>query len=751
MNLLYRYTVVIVIAWTLLIVASGGWNIVNERRRTFELARNEAVANFNKDYAFRLWASQHGGVYVPPDEKTPPNPYLTHIPDRDVVTTAGKHLTLMNPAYMLRQFMNEFAEFYGIRGRITSFKALNPSNRPDTWERKALTAFQNGTKEVFELTTIEDKPFLRLMRPMITTQGCLKCHGFQGYKVGDIRGGIGVSVPMAQYYAMEINGIKILALSHLAIWSIGFLLTALAFFNMKRNIRGRMRATEELSNANRLLETIFNHTHMMVAYMDRDFNFIRVNRAYALSDMREPSYFVGKNHFDLYPGTQNEEIFRTAVQKGEPQFQFAGRFGYVNHPKRAAMYWDWSLVPVKDDEGRIIGLIHTLLNVTDRINAEKALVSNEARFRSLFENSPISLWEEDFSAVKVRMDELRQSGVNDFSSYFMEHPGEINVCAGLVRVIDVNHSTLAMLKASYEEVVAPGLQLVLTDASLRVLAEELSTFAMGKPEFYSESDCETLTGERLWIVVSANIAPGYEDSWGRVFVSMIDITKRKMMEEQLNKSINEKEILIREVFHRTKNNMQVINSLVTLQAQYVEDKKLQYVFKEIKSRIFSMSLVHEMLYRSKDLSSIDIGQYIRELANTLVRNFRMHDERINVRFDVDNVPLSIEVALPCGLIINELMTNSLKYAVGDSATLEIDITLSARDNGELFLHYQDSGEGFPAGFNIDETPTLGMQLVKGLIESQLRGTVEIGTGGGASFTFRFKDNQYPRRINGVIA
>ena len=123
---LWRYIVVAVLIWTMIIAGSLAWNIVDERQRTRELAIKEARANFNKDQAFRFWATKHGGVYVTPDERTPPNPYLAHLPDRNVTTTEGKKLTLMNPGYMLRQLMEEYAELYDIKGHITSLKSLNP-------------------------------------------------------------------------------------------------------------------------------------------------------------------------------------------------------------------------------------------------------------------------------------------------------------------------------------------------------------------------------------------------------------------------------------------------------------------------------------------------------------------------------------------------------------------------------------------------------------------------------------------------
>ncbi|MDD1622453.1 MAG: DUF3365 domain-containing protein [Methylococcaceae bacterium] len=210
-----------VLVWSTLLGGFLYYDVTLARQHMNELARKEARANFDKDQAFRLWATRHGGVYVPIDDKTPPNPALSKIPERDIQTPSGKKLTLMNPAYMLRQLMDEFGELYGIKGKITSFKLMNPNNEPDAWEAEAMHQFEQGRKEVFEVTDIGGEPYLRLMGVMLVQQGCLKCHGFQGYKVGEVRGGVGVSVPMRPYLQELDTAIRQKLIIFAAIWLIG--------------------------------------------------------------------------------------------------------------------------------------------------------------------------------------------------------------------------------------------------------------------------------------------------------------------------------------------------------------------------------------------------------------------------------------------------------------------------------------------------------------------------------------------------
>ncbi len=199
---LYFQLLLIAGSWTLLIGVLLWWSLNNVEDEMLGLARLEAIANFNKDQAFRAWGTNHGGVYVPVTERTKPSPYLNHIPEKDLTSPSGKQLTLMNPASMLRQMMEDYNDLYGVKGKITSLRPLNPDNAPDTWESEALKAFQMGEKERFEITEISGEPFLRLIRPMITREGCLKCHRHQGYEVGDIRGGVGVSVPLTHYLSI---------------------------------------------------------------------------------------------------------------------------------------------------------------------------------------------------------------------------------------------------------------------------------------------------------------------------------------------------------------------------------------------------------------------------------------------------------------------------------------------------------------------------------------------------------------------
>ncbi|MDD5177257.1 MAG: DUF3365 domain-containing protein [Sterolibacterium sp.] len=243
----------ILLLWTATIGGFLAWNWHVAVDHAKELAKKEARIHFNKDLTFRKWATRHGGVYVPIDERTPPNPGLAHILERDITTPAGKKLTLMNPAYIMRQAMGEYAAQFGVQGKLTSLKLINPANAPDAWEIAALQQFEQGAKEVSEFTEIGGQPVLRLMGVLKAEQGCLKCHAFQGYKVGDVRGGVGVSVPMQPYLEDASLRIKEMLPPLGLIWLAGTAVITALFLQIRRRFREQQLAQAELERKNAVI------------------------------------------------------------------------------------------------------------------------------------------------------------------------------------------------------------------------------------------------------------------------------------------------------------------------------------------------------------------------------------------------------------------------------------------------------------------------------------------------------------------
>ena len=257
-----KYVWILGAIWSCIVFGFLSWIVFQNRNATQQTAILEARANFNKDQAFRLWATSHGGVYVPVDAQTPPNPYLMHIQERDLETPSGKKLTLMNPAYVVRQMNEEFNALYGITGHITSLNPLRPENAPDEWEEAALREFEKGETERLEFTVEFGKPYLRLMQPMVTQDGCLKCHAHQGYKVGDIRGGVGIKLPMISLIAYEKQRNRVSFVVLGILWLLGILGLAFGGNSIYQRYNERNKAMEDLQLAQE--ETLKSNQEMAI-------------------------------------------------------------------------------------------------------------------------------------------------------------------------------------------------------------------------------------------------------------------------------------------------------------------------------------------------------------------------------------------------------------------------------------------------------------------------------------------------------
>lgn len=205
-------SIAILVLTEALIIASLFLEISQERKSAITYAENEARLSIDGDIMYRKWVSSHGGVYVPITDDVPPNPYLK-VPNRDV-TINGKPFTLVNPAYMTRQVYEQDSTVTGIKGHITSINPIRPQNEADTWEKKALKQFEDGISEVSNIEKMEGEDYLRYMRPFYVDKTCLKCHAEQGYKVGDIRGGLSVSVPMKTFYSVSNDRIRTSKIIH---------------------------------------------------------------------------------------------------------------------------------------------------------------------------------------------------------------------------------------------------------------------------------------------------------------------------------------------------------------------------------------------------------------------------------------------------------------------------------------------------------------------------------------------------------
>lgn len=231
-----------------------------------------------------------------------------------------------------------------------------------------------------------------------------------------------------------------------------------------------------------------------------------------------------------------------------------------------------------------------------------------------------------------------------------------------------------------------------------------------------------------------------------LIISGLEITQRKQMEDNLQTTLKEREVLLQELYHRTKNNMQVISAFLAMQSIAVEDEKLQTICNDMEKRISSMALVHEKLYKSKDLTNINLQEYLNDLANLILRGFPATSEKVTLAFETERVFVTIDIAIPIGLIVTEALTNSFKYAFPDDRSGRILIRLQRHAPDELILVISDNGVGVPGKFDVEQQNTIGIPTILSIVRKQLHGRVELDTLHGFSWRISLKYKLYGKRV-----
>jgi two-component sensor histidine kinase len=441
------------IAWTVGAAVSFNWNMDNHGQTLTSLARTAARTALEKDIVYRSWSASYGGVYVPVTERSQPNPHLEGHPARDLVTSDGQRLTLINPSYMNRQVHEIEKLKSGARGHLTSLDPIRPGNSPDRWETEALKRIANGSEEESALEKFDGAEHMRLMRPVVAEEACLGCHEKHGYQLGEVRGGLSVAIPMAPIRAAGQDAYLAIILWHTITWTLG-----------------------------------------------------------------------------------------------------------------------------------LIGII---------------------------------------------------LGANRLSRYYSE---------------------------------------------------------------------------------------------------------QEKAEAQILASLQDKEILLREIHHRVKNNLQVVSGMLDLQAVVVGDEKARMALKESRNRIMTMALIHQRLYQTESLADIDMKEYISRLAADLFTAYSMDSDNVALTVEAAAVRLNINTAIPIGLIVNELLVNSMKYAfpatwfdgAGKGKKGHISVVFRPLQEERFVLEVTDNGIGLPEAFDPGKSSSLGLKLVHSLVE-QLDGTITAVAGAGARY------------------
>ena len=274
----------------------------------------------------------------------------------------------------------------------------------------------------------------------------------------------------------------------------------------------------------------------------------------------------------------------------------------------------------------------------------------------------------------------------------------------------------------------------LPDISKRINVEEYTRAMLNILEDFSEEKSRLEDSQRAMLNLLEDFGMEREKA---------EAVNRELRnaEDEIKKSLQEKEALLKEIHHRVKNNLQVICSMLNLQLPYIKDEKAIEIFKESQNRIYSMALIHEKLYLSESLANIDLSEYIRTLITNLFHSYGVTERAIRPYISIDNVHLGIDMVIPCALIINELVSNSLKHAFPGpkqaEGTGEVHIDLHSGTGDEFTLAVKDNGMGLPRDFEIQRCESLGLKLVS-VLAKQLRGDIQIISETGAEFIIKFK-------------
>ncbi|MGC9517919.1 MAG: histidine kinase dimerization/phosphoacceptor domain -containing protein [Methanomicrobiales archaeon] len=423
----------------------------------------------------------------------------------------------------------------------------------------------------------------------------------------------------------------------------------------------------------------------------------------------------GRNFQELFP--QNLDYYLKELSGKNNQIEIETRIKTLDDKKIPVLI---SLSPIFEGRNEILGYICIGTDITEQKKFQDQLLESEFKFRSVVEQTSdgIVLANQDIKIIywNHAMEQItgikREEAEGQFYYQIMHE---------LISPDQKENMTMDMLKKIFTEV-----------------------FNTKKMEYHLEStDQEILTKDNAKkSIITFNFF--IKKSFQPLLCTVVrDVTNSKLAENSLKSSLKEKEVLLREIHHRVKNNMQIVSSLLNLQSYSVKDKITQNLFKESQNRVKSMSIIHENLYNSSDLAHIDFKRYIKRLASELFSSYGVDLEKIRFTKDVQDIQLDINSAIPLGLILNELMSNSLKYAFPDGEG-EISIKFT-REDDHYHLDIADDGVGIPDEIDFKNTSTLGLELVNSLVR-QLEGKIELDTSKGTHFHIEFKEVHYEPRL-----
>jgi PAS domain S-box-containing protein len=472
---------------------------------------------------------------------------------------------------------------------------------------------------------------------------------------------------------------------------------------LKREIEEHKITQQKLEIQKSRNENLINSSLDMIIASDQDGKITQFNKAaqllfgYSLEEINGLEggvLYFNKSDFNLV-----NEILR---EKG----QF---FGEIQNVKRNGEVFTSLLSAslIRNEAGEIVGSMGVSRDITEyRANERKAL-EQKAKLESIFNSTEnLMMWTMDRAHKATSMNE----NFVKWSSEVLQEEVRIGL---------------------------PITEMFLRHVDEDLYQDQLDSFNIalkGRPQQF-ELPMRSASGETVWLQAFLNPVH-FGDKPEEISCLVYDVTERKIIDRRIRDSLKEKEVLLQEVHHRVKNNLQVISSILNLQSGYVTDEGTLEILRESQQRIKSMSFIHETLYRTSDFNNINFSEYIKTLTYNLIQSYRLQSTAVELVAEIDEVNVQIDQAIPCGLIVNELVSNALKYAFKGKKKGKLKVALH-ENKGKVTIRIADDGVGLPDTFQHEKTDSLGIQLVYTLIE-QLDGTIDVNSTGGTEFLITFE-------------
>lgn len=470
---------------------------------------------------------------------------------------------------------------------------------------------------------------------------------------------------------------------------------------LQREIVERKKTQTKLATTQKFNKSIIESSLDMIVATDIDSRINEFNAAAQKTFGYTRDEVIGKPISVLYADEEEYKQVHEILHKDGVCAQ-----EIVNKRKDGSLFISFlSASTLRDEEGKVFGVMGVSRDITAAKKAEEELRLSEERHRAVYDQAYIGI----ARIGRVGRFLLVNQRLCDMFGYAPEE----------------------LYKKAFFELTHPsevGESLKKWDA---LLSGEIKNFT-------SEQIYLHKNGSQIYANLTVSLVRDTSGSPNYYVAVFEDITVRKQQEKELQESLKEKEVLLKEVHHRVKNNMQVISSILNLQSSYIKDETAVEMLKESQDRIKSMAFIHESLYQGKNLSHVKFSEYVRNLVSNLFHTYGVNKAGLKLKFDLDEVFLNLDTSIPCGLIINELISNALKYAFTDRETGTLSITLKKQEGGKLKLEIADDGKGFPKEINWRDTESLGLQLVVTLA-GQIRGDIQMETKKGTTFTIVFNE------------